>query len=744
MKECPKCKGCYEDYLNLCPLDGRSLEAGLPGPTILAERFRVEALLGKGGMGAVYRAMHLGLKRHIALKTLLPDRKSGAEFLERFKCEAEAAGRIKHANVVDVMDFGFAEVGGQFIAYLAMELLDGYTLRKLLQKKGSLPLTTTVEIIEQVCEATEAAHQLGIIHRDLKPENIVLAEQGANRYRVKVLDFGIAKIAHQQSTGITAELPPIAPPAHDAIVDAQENSQESAIAVQDPFATAQTKSKSLFRTPADKLTEIGFVMGTLPYMSPEQCRGEPCTPAVDIYSLGIIAYEMLTGEMPFKGDGKELAVQHLSEIPRPPSQFKPQLPVSVDAAVMRALAKSPAERPASARQFAQALGAHLSERRRNRAIVRKIAIATAIAVIVFGVSATVNNWHWVRDRWQGIKQTMGWTRAPVKMVSYAQLKLISLTDGKETVLASSPPVKASQIDSEQFIARFSPDSHLLAICAKRPPEGQRQIIELWQMQHHEKRREIVVEDLDPLHDLQFSPDGKALLAASLNEIRLFSIDDGRQIDTVTTLENNDYCRLAAGGELLLVASVRRPAVKTGVTLSYPLKKMNSLVSLWRRKDGKKLADIAHAYGEIEAVAVSADGQRALLQWRVQERRPARRIELWELSSSGAQRQKSWPVDGSGGLAIAPRADKAALQLSPTTIVEVELLSSAVLTTHTVKSPPRRLHYRRDGSLIAVTTAEIINLTDDSLIRTLSARESVLELTADGDSLVLEDVVTQER
>src|SRR5947199_2863069 len=164
MRECPKCLSCYDDILTECPVDNSRLEDGVPGPTILASKFRIEARLGKGGMGTVYRAMHLGLKRYVALKTLLPHNQSQSEFADRFKREAEASGRIKHPHVVDVMDFGFAEVGRQRVGYLAMEYLEGRTLREEIKKSGKLSLEQVFEIMGQVSEAVNAAHELGIIH----------------------------------------------------------------------------------------------------------------------------------------------------------------------------------------------------------------------------------------------------------------------------------------------------------------------------------------------------------------------------------------------------------------------------------------------------------------------------------------------------------------------------------------------------------------------------------------------------
>src|SRR4026207_2059252 len=163
---------------------------------ILDEKYRLERLLGRGGMGAVYLATHLGTARYVALKLITPQFMRNEEFVERFKREARAAGRLRHPNVVDVTDFGFAEVTtGEPVAYLVMEYLDGCTLGDVLAEEERLPLEWVVDILEQVCSAVHEAHEQGIVHRDLKPDNIWLEPNRLGGYRVKVLDFGIAKLA---------------------------------------------------------------------------------------------------------------------------------------------------------------------------------------------------------------------------------------------------------------------------------------------------------------------------------------------------------------------------------------------------------------------------------------------------------------------------------------------------------------------------------------------------------------------
>src|SRR5580765_5232020 len=165
---------------------------------VLDEKYQLERLLGRGGMGAVYLATHLGTERYVALKLITPQFMRNEEFVARFKREARAAGRLRHPNVVDVTDFGLAHAGKETVAYLVMEYLDGCTLGNVLAEEKRLPLEWVVDILEQVCSAVHEAHLQGIVHRDLKPENIWLEPNRLGGYRVKVLDFGIAKLAETE------------------------------------------------------------------------------------------------------------------------------------------------------------------------------------------------------------------------------------------------------------------------------------------------------------------------------------------------------------------------------------------------------------------------------------------------------------------------------------------------------------------------------------------------------------------
>src|SRR5438105_2878668 len=368
---------------------------------VLDEKYRLERLLGQGGMGAVFLATHLGTDRYVALKLIAPQFMQNQEFVERFKREARAAGRLRHPNVVDVTDFGFSGNGADRVAYLVMEYLDGCTLGDVLAEEQRLPLEWVVDILEQVSSAVHEAHQQGIVHRDLKPDNIWLEPNRLGGYRVKVLDFGIAKLAEAETNNATtsaptdasAQLPAsttaFAAAAHAGANDEahqsphvgtnletdtllytgshgdqriEQNERDHAHADahgNDAHLSGETDDTQLFvaaptggRAQATAavgatvqgagLTRVGSIMGTPLYMSPEQCRGERLDARSDIYSLGVIAYQMLTGAPPFSSDMMTVMREHMESAPPPLRERNRKVPKRVAQVVMSALAKDPA------------------------------------------------------------------------------------------------------------------------------------------------------------------------------------------------------------------------------------------------------------------------------------------------------------------------------------------------------------------------------------------------------------------
>lgn len=389
---------------------------------VLDGKYSIERPLGKGGMGTVYLATHIGTGRPVAVKVIAPDFMDRTEFVERFRREAQAAGRLRHPNVVDVTDFGFSPTSdGSEVAYLVMEYLDGCTLGEILDEEKRLPVAWSIGIIEQICSAVEEAHRQGIIHRDLKPDNIWLEPNQRGGYTVKVLDFGIAKLEESQFTrpllermgGPEAQRQTVGGQgAPETIVDGgphtnvegsdgtvvsesetlsldseisgeasaavneEHNSTvnlESGTAIMNEAEPAEGPSSDLKRTvvvgaeprtanderqtpSTAALTRMGAVLGTPLYMSPEQCRGEQLTPRSDIYSLAVIAYQMLSGKLPFEGDFVEVMEGHKNRTPAP-IQSK-GLKKKLRATIMQSLAKDPVDRPQSAEIFANKLKAN--------------------------------------------------------------------------------------------------------------------------------------------------------------------------------------------------------------------------------------------------------------------------------------------------------------------------------------------------------------------------------------------------
>jgi serine/threonine-protein kinase len=273
-----------------------------PG-TIIDDRYQVVSRVGSGGMAEVYCAEDLQLGRRVAVKLLHERFAQDEEFVERFRREASSAASLSHANIVSVFDRG--EWGGTY--YIAMELLTGRSLDAIVREEAPLTPERAIELTEQVLAAARFAHRHGVVHRDLKPHNVIIDDEG----RVKVTDFGIA------------------------------------------------------RAGASEITQTGSIMGTARYLSPEQAQGESVGPRSDLYAIGILLYELLTGTVPFEGESVvAIALRHLSEPPRPPSTLVSSISPNLDAIVLRALAKDPDQRFADADEFLAALA---GERERLRA-----------------------------------------------------------------------------------------------------------------------------------------------------------------------------------------------------------------------------------------------------------------------------------------------------------------------------------------------------------------------------------------
>ncbi|HMJ07546.1 MAG TPA: serine/threonine-protein kinase, partial [Pyrinomonadaceae bacterium] len=383
--------------MNFAEISGQTLDG----------KYKIERELGRGGMGTVYLATHLGTERPVAVKVIAPQFMERPEFVERFRREARAAGRLRHPNVVDVTDFGFSDTRDGRVAYLVMEYLDGCTLGEILEEEKNLPVSWTLDILEQVCSAVQEAHEQGIIHRDLKPDNIWLEPNQRGGYTVKVLDFGIAKLEAQvpydqnaRQMPYVATTPTMAHGGRATLADVGHSStvseigsdtkvSDAATVIQESGAAADRSTvimpgnggdqetigtqilsdadnslaqpRSFYNAAVplqtvsndSELTRVGAVLGTPLYMSPEQCRGEHLDPRSDVYSLGVIAFQMLAGDTPFKGNFSEVMDAH-REI-EPPSLDAKKVRKKLKRVIASALSKNPDERPQTAEAFASML-----------------------------------------------------------------------------------------------------------------------------------------------------------------------------------------------------------------------------------------------------------------------------------------------------------------------------------------------------------------------------------------------------
>ena len=278
---------------------------------VLDNRYRITGVLGSGGMGCVYLAEHISIRRPLALKLLHPEVEGIDEINQRFEREAFAIGRMNHPNCVNVSDFGQLEDG---TLYMVLELLDGVLLSDLLERDRCVPWRRTLHIGRHVLSALDYAHKAGIIHRDIKPENVILVDQDGDRDFAKILDFGIAKLRDdvhpEESTGILAN--------------------------------------------DSRLTQHGVTIGTPTYVAPEQAYGQPIDGRADLYALSVMMYEMITGEPPFDADEVgALLRMHVSHPVPPLAEVAPavQVPPEVEALIMRGLAKQPDERIPSAQSY---------------------------------------------------------------------------------------------------------------------------------------------------------------------------------------------------------------------------------------------------------------------------------------------------------------------------------------------------------------------------------------------------------
>src|SRR5216110_2311868 len=265
---------------------------------ILGDRYQLQDPIGRGGMATIYRARDVRMDRAVAVKVLREVYSTDPKFVRRFQVEAKAASALQHPNIVQVYDYG--QTDGNY--YIVMELVEGTDLRRYLRSRGVLDVDRAIIIAHDVALGLGAAHRRDIVHRDVKPQNVLVGKDGS----IKLTDFGIASVYKDIN--------------------------------------------------AERLTTTGMTLGTVQYYAPEQAQGEIVNPAADVYALGIVMYEMLTGRTPFDSDTPvAVAMQHIQDIPVPPSQHNPNIPPALERIIMRCLEKIPEMRYRDGNSLARAI-----------------------------------------------------------------------------------------------------------------------------------------------------------------------------------------------------------------------------------------------------------------------------------------------------------------------------------------------------------------------------------------------------
>jgi serine/threonine protein kinase len=338
---CRSCSRCYDGAVSVCPVDAAPLETVLRGSLLIDRKYLIERRLGHGGMGAVYQVRHTGLEKTFALKLILSEATALESYRQSFETEARALGALKHPNIVGVTDYGIDPRDGG-VPYLVMEYLEGETLRQALKKRKLIPFPEAAPMLRSIAAAIDSAHAQNIIHADLKPGNLFLARQADASTMIKVVDFGLARLSSVR------------------------------------IEVASAASSEGVSSDAPTVT-LGAIRGTPPYMAPELFRSEAATRATDHFAFGVVAFDLLTGKLPFGTEGCRSAQ---SQVATPSSLAN--LPPELDAPLLALLHPAPERRPATATAAVQAMeDAWLASQRREwRAleIPRRMVFSVVIAI----------------------------------------------------------------------------------------------------------------------------------------------------------------------------------------------------------------------------------------------------------------------------------------------------------------------------------------------------------------------------
>ncbi|HTQ79380.1 MAG TPA: serine/threonine-protein kinase, partial [Thermoanaerobaculia bacterium] len=363
MKECSHCGRCLPDHHAVCPEDRAPLRPVFPGPPLLDGTYRLLNRLGEGGMGTVYRAHHVGLRRDVAVKILHSLGQHDLAAQARFRQEAVTLARLDHPHIVRVADFGIDEA--REMPYLVMELLPGTSLSETLVRSGRLPLAQGLPILTQIAGALDALHQeAGILHRDLKPSNVLLLPSAGNEPTAKIVDFGLATL----------------------LADSERT----------PGLAGFDRQAGPPREPEPSPSGHPGFVGTPSFMAPELWAGQPPSVASDLWAFGVLAYLTLTGRLPFPGPGAEDCERQIERGAPAPSSLQPALEPELDAALLAPLHPVPASRPSNASQIVAAIerAARAGDRRRwrRRETPRRLALAALLGALGAAALPLLSPW----------------------------------------------------------------------------------------------------------------------------------------------------------------------------------------------------------------------------------------------------------------------------------------------------------------------------------------------------------------
>jgi WD40 repeat protein/serine/threonine protein kinase len=625
--------GCLKPVAPLAPVPAR-----VPKDLVDHPRYRIQELLGVGGMGAVYRAEHELMERTVALKVIHQSWSRDAGMVERFRREVKAAARLTHPNIVTAYD---AEQAGDSLL-LVMEYVEGTSLARLVAENGPLPVSGACDYIRQAAQGLQHAFERGMVHRDIKPQNLMRTPDG----QVKILDFGLARFAAENVP--SGGLPAV------------------------ETAQPETPLRPAADTPADSLTQTGTIMGTPDYIAPEQARdAHGADIRADIYSLGCTLYDLLAGRPPFpEGTAMQKVLGHVERQPTPLTELRPEVPESLAGVVERMMAKDPAVRYQTPAQVAEALALFAGDRPPARGR-RRLTLAL-VSVALLGVLVLVASFvgtALLRDRDQRPELPPGPPGPEPKAVQPSPLaegevrrfeghrdKVWSVAlsvDGKWALSGSSDKTVRlwdveTGLERKRFVGHtdrvesvaFSPNGPALSGSADRT-------VRLWDVATAEPARVFKGHE-SVVTSVAFSPDGHLALSGALDRtLRLWDLDTGKEL------------RCFRGHTWWVYRVAFAPDGKSVLSVS-----PDNTVRLWDMATGHERRRFGTEKTPIWSTAFSPDGRRLLTGYGGEWAKgmwmpgPDNSIRIWDVATGASEGRLIGHTDGVMSLAFSPDGRRA--------------------------------------------------------------------------------------